>query len=124
MKHQDYLSETGVSIFKKIVSHLRDKGVTDAINTYELSMLSNSLDLYARAALDIKNNGYDQDNKRSGGKVMTPAYNIMKIEYSNILKHSPKFGLNPTDMAKLAENLPKPKDEADLLKDLMTISST
>ncbi len=124
MKHQDYLSETGISIFKKIVSHLKGKGVTDGINTYELSMLSNSLDLYARAALDIKDNGYDQNNKRSGGKVMTPAYNIMKIEYSNILKHSPKFGLNPMDMAKMAESLPKPKEEKDEISELITVSAT
>lgn len=112
MKAQDYLSETGVKIFNTIVKYLKAKGVTDNINTFELSMLSNSLDLYARAANEVTEVGYDQDNKRSGGKVMTPAYAIMKNEYANILKHSPKFGLNPTDMVKLTNSIPKPKEES------------
>jgi len=124
MTGQDYLSDQGKYIFKKIAEHLQRVGVTDRINTYELSMLANSLDLYATAATLVKHKGFDQDNKRSGGKVITPAYAIMKNEYQNIQKHAPKFGINHVDMAKLAESIPEKKDDSDPLTDLMTVSST
>ena len=33
--------------------------------------------------------------------MVRPEYNIMKNEYAQILKHSGKFGLNPSDRDKL-----------------------
>ena len=118
MKPQDYLSKEGKVIFAKIAKYLEEAGFTDDVNSYELSMLANSFDIYAKAAKEVRDEGYQQYNDRSKTMSMTPAYNIMKIEYSNMTKHAPKFGINPVDLKKVVQD--QKKDPEDALDKLMS----
>ena len=111
MKPQSYLSKEGKVIFDKIAAHLVEIGISEDINSYELSMLANSFDLYAKAAKEVTDNGYQQFNERSHTHTMTPSYNIMKIEYSNIIKHAPKFGINPVDIQKVMKDDSRAPDD-------------
>ena len=111
MKPESYLTDSGKRIFTKIEKYLKEKGITHNITSLELSMLANSFDVYATAALDVNENGYKQLNERTGGYSLSPAAQVMKTEYTNIKNHSPKFGINPVDMRKiLADDSPKSED--------------
>ncbi len=81
-------------------------------------MLSNSLDLYSKAAAYINKYGTTQV-AQSGYEQVHPNYTILNKEYASILKHSPKFGLNPSDLSKLLSTLPE-KEKEDPLSYLRT----
>lgn len=116
IRPQKYLSPDGITIFKRIVKHLRDNNIEDGINTYEISMLANSIDLYATCSAWCNENGHTQASQ-SGYEQVHPKYTIMNKEYASITKHSLKFGLNPMDLKKLLESAPpKEEEEDDLFK--------
>lgn len=99
----DYLSENGKRIYEAIEKHCRAKLKMMAIDSYELAMLANSFDCYARAAEKCKvsfSNTHDQ---------IRAEYTVMKTEYANILKHSGKFGMNPADRDRIFKGLNKEK---------------
>ncbi len=112
MKPESYLTEEGKRIFTMIAEYLERQNRGDAINTFELSMLANSFDMYAKAAKIVKKDGYQQMNK-NGVLFVSPNYTVMKTEYTNILKHAPKFGINPVDVSKILRG--EPKKQEDLL---------
>jgi P27 family predicted phage terminase small subunit len=66
-------------------------------------MLANSFDVYSQNATYCKENGttFEMPTKTGTYPMIRPEYNVMKNEYSNILKHSSKFGLNPADRSKI-----------------------
>lgn len=95
-----YLTETGQLIFDEIEKHCKDRMKIFDIDRFELAMLANCFDTYSRMALYCKENGF-----RNGYEQICPEYTVMKNEYSNILKHSSKFGLNPGDRAKFFKGI-------------------
>ena len=124
----DFLSKNGLSIFKELEKHCKEKLNMYDVDRLELAMLANSFDLYQKSAKYCLDNGVsmsfpakdapadfedlDEDEKesvresksmKSGGvyQQIRPEYTVMKNEYQNILKHSPKFGLNPADRKKI-----------------------
>lgn len=111
----DYLTKDGKRIFKEIVKHVTDKGIIEDIDVMELSMLANSFDLYSQCASKCNevDGGYIRPVTGKNGTfdAVAPEYSIMKNEYTNILKHSPKFGLNPGDRAKIFKNVAKKKKD-------------
>lgn len=100
-----FLSPTGKQIYDAIFKHCKDNGIVKDIDTYELSMLANSLDLYFTNAKFCQKNGTTQKPKDGGWDQVRPQYTVMKTEYQNILKHSPKFALNPGDRARIFNGL-------------------
>jgi len=114
MTGKDYLTLKGRIIFSAIAKHLKDKGVEDSITSFELSMLANSFDMYAEAAMFCNKNGNTLNSGDKGYMQVHPKYTIMKNEYTHIQKHAPKFGLNPLDVQKLTRALPEKQEEDPL----------
>lgn len=112
MKAEDYLSDGGKVIFQIIHGHCDRLGVSNDIDTFELSMLANSFDMYAESARICNSKGVSQKTK-TGYSQVRAEYTVMKNEYQNILKHSPKFGLNPQDRQKLLKDIKQPEKKPD-----------
>jgi len=110
-----YLTKRGRKIFYNIVRHIQEAGLIMAIDVMELSMLSNSFDLYERAAQKCNSiseggaQGYEGEVKPGAQGPLAVHYQVMKYEYANILKHSPKFGLTPGDREKIFSGMKKVK---------------
>jgi phage terminase small subunit len=99
---QAYLSDNGVRIFKELLKHCEEKGISEKIDSFELSMLANEFDKYETAATQAADNPTGLYNKFQNGTVQVNAFHtIMKDSYGLIMKHSPKFGLNPIDREKI-----------------------
>jgi P27 family predicted phage terminase small subunit len=115
MKPMAYLTKEGEKIFQRLCKFIQKKNLQDDIDSYSLSMLANSLDLYHRAATAIKENGYSQ-RTQSGYSQTTADYTVLQKELANILQLSRKFGLTPYDRAKLLEVAePEKEEEPDAL---------
>ena len=100
MEKIDFLTENGLLIFKEIEKHCHNRLKMFEIDRFELAMLANSFDTYARMAKYCLDNGYQNAHHQ-----ICPEYTVMKNEYQNIIKHSSKFGLNPGDRAKFFKGL-------------------
>lgn len=113
MKPQPYLSAKGKKIFRAIHAHCQKLGIANDIDSFELSMLANSFDLYAVSAAYCNKHGVSQMSQ-SGWNQTVAEYSVLKTEYANILKHSAKFGLNPADREKLLKNMKEEEDDFEL----------
>jgi P27 family predicted phage terminase small subunit len=102
---EGFLSAQGKVIYDAILKHCQENGITKSIDTFELSMLANSFDLYSINAKFCKKNGTTQQPEKGGWDQIRPEYTVMRNEYQNVLKHSSKFGLNPGDRAKIFNGL-------------------
>lgn len=103
MKIEEYLSENGVKIFNELKKHCAFALKMEEVDDFELTMLANSFDLYARSAKVCNEEGTNQTFVSEKGvySQIRPEYTVMKNEYQNILKHGAKFGLNPGDRKKI-----------------------
>lgn len=96
-----FLSPEGRQILSQLEKHCEMFPKAFAIDSLELAMLANSFDMYAKAAAVCHEKGisvkFKKGEDKEGGvyEQIRPEYTVMKTEYSNILKHGPKFGLNP-----------------------------
>ena len=106
-----YVSKRGRKIFYSIVRHINDSNLMESIDIIELSMLSNSYDVFEVASAECNLNGYvlSVTGKNGTFDQSSPWYTVMKNEYANILKHSPKYGLNPGDRHKIFGGMKKKK---------------
>ena len=97
-----YLTDNGRKIFRSLLKHIDESGLDSRIDVYELTVLSNSFDCYESAAERVNKLRMAEDEKAFGssGRLSTD-YQVMKNEYANILKHGPKYGLNPGDRHKI-----------------------
>lgn len=104
-----YLTKRGRVIFYQILNHIKDAGIEYKIDTLELSMLANSYDSFERAADYCNKHGFSKEIESKQGSFgqIIPEYTVMRNEYSNILKHSPKFGMTPGDRAKIFGGMKK-----------------
>jgi len=111
-KHEprDYLTKNGRNIFFALIRHISDTDLDSRIDTYELTMLANSFDLYEEASERMRLLRNDPDSKAFGsaGRLSTD-YQVMEKEYNKILKHGPKYGLNPGDRHKIFGGMKKKK---------------
>lgn len=103
----DFLSEKGLLIFKELKKHCEKQLKMMEVDEYELKMLASSFDRYAKNAKFCRDNGdtFDMPTKTGVYPMIRPEYNVMKNEYSQILTHAGKFGLNPGDREKLFKKL-------------------
>jgi phage terminase small subunit len=73
-------------------------------------MLANEYDLYFSNMEFCQKNGYSfVTGSNNGYSQIRPEFTVMKNAYQNILKHSPKFGMNPADRAKFFSNFGESK---------------
>ena len=101
LKPEDYLTEEGKVYFYRICEHLKG---TEAIDSLEVSMLAQLFHMHAEAVAKGNKEGFI--NVFDNGTIQVNGYQtIVDKAYSMILKHSPKFGLNATDRAKIASNV-------------------
>ena len=105
---QEYLTNEGGAIFKEIVKSLN--GVTEEIDTYELSMLANSYDLYHRNAEIL--NGSTQLPVLDQTRIAA----LMDKAWRQIEKQSDKFGMNPIGRDKLSKIAKPQKKDSKLAK--------
>ena len=109
---EGYLNERGKEILEMILNHCRDCKLPRDQMKFEASMLANSFALYEECAKHCNENGVTMEFQTEKGGVyqqIRPEYTAMKNEDQNILKHSPKFGLNPADFDKIFKGSNKPK---------------
>jgi hypothetical protein len=113
-----YLNEKGQEILKMILDHCKDCALPVERLKLEASMLANSFAMYDECArycndygISMSFAGKEKEGKAEAGiyQQIRPEYTVMKNEYANILKHSPKFGLNPMDFEKIFKGSNKPK---------------
>ena len=106
-----YLSRRGRLIFSRILKHIKDAGIDAPIDSMELSMLANSFDVFEIMAEKCNKGGYvvPVTGKNGTFDQAVPEYTIMKQQYDTILKHGPKFGLNPGDREKIFSGMKKAK---------------
>ena len=116
MTPANYLTENGKKIFKLIAAHCKtiDKGME--IFSFEASILANSLDLYARAAKTINESNSYAEKTKTGWQQISADYTVLNKEAQNIMKHAPKFGLNPKD---LFAKIEMQKNAESRVKDLL-----
>lgn len=108
------MNDEGRTIFDAIKKHCKDKLKMMDVDDFELSMLANSLWLYADNARYCNDNGVSMTFVTEKGgtyEQVRPQFTVMKNEYQNILKHSAKFGLNPGDRERLFKSLSGKKDK-------------
>ncbi len=106
----DYLTKRGRKIFQLIVKHCQGMELDLDIDILELTMLANSFDLYESAAkrLNDLRMANEPDPYGTKGKLSSD-YQVMLKEYEKVLKHAPKYGLNPGDRHKIFGGLKKKK---------------
>src|SRR6478735_4827772 len=96
----DYLSERGKEVLQIILDHCKDCKLPVERLMLEASMLANAFALYEESAQFCNEKGVSMEFQTEKGGVyqqIRPEYTVMKNEYANVLKHTPKFGLNPSD---------------------------
>lgn len=95
------LSKRGQQYFDILKEHTSHIGIME-IDDIELAMLANEYDLYFTNMEFCQQYGYSfVTGSNNGYSQIRPEFTVMKNAYQNILKHSPKFGMNPADRAKL-----------------------
>jgi len=101
MKPHKDLPKEAKMIFEQIVKHLKGKSMP--IDYLELSMLSMAYHQYFEAIRNGANEGFLNMYKNgSGTTIQINGYQTQLHQaYSNILKHSSKFGMNPADREKI-----------------------
>lgn len=104
------MTKKGRLIFFQLVRHVEEAGLDESIDILELTMLANCFDLYEEAADRVKKLMETGDDKTfgTGGRLSTD-YQVMEKEYNKILKHAPKYGLNPGDRHKIFGGMKKKK---------------
>ncbi len=108
---ESFLTKAGRTIFFAIIRHIKDKEIIDDIDTLELSMLANSMEVYMRMADICNKEGFTVEVTGKNGtfEMIRSEYTVMRNEYQNVLKHSGKFGLTPGDRHKIFGGLKKKK---------------
>jgi P27 family predicted phage terminase small subunit len=91
----DFLTEDGRQIFDFLSDHLKENNIYKDVDLFELAVLSQAFSLYRKAAKIINDVGPTQQPEKGGWDQVSPWYTVLKNEYQNILKHSPKFLINP-----------------------------
>src|SRR6478609_6475790 len=100
----EYLSDRGKVVLAMIIEHCKECKLPVERLKLEASMLANSFALYEESAQFVNEKGPSMEFQTEKGGVyqqIRPGYTVMTKEYANVLKHAPKFGLNPADFDKI-----------------------
>jgi phage terminase small subunit len=107
IEFEGFLSEQGKEYYFWIKTHVSQIGIEE-IDNIEIAMLANEYDLYFSNMEFCQKHGYSfVTGSNNGYSQIRPEFTVMKTAYQNILKHSPKFGMNPGDRNKIF-NIKKP----------------
>jgi P27 family predicted phage terminase small subunit len=97
----DFLTNAGKTYFNIIKNHVSQIGIEE-VDDMEIAMLANEYDLYFSNMEFCQKEGYSfTTGSNNGYSQIRPEFTVMKNAYLNILKHSGKFGMNPSDRSKL-----------------------
>jgi P27 family predicted phage terminase small subunit len=116
---QDYLTKRGKKIYKEIEKHVKDRGLSEAIDSFELSMLANAFDMHHEAAKELNEKGYTQKAPNSNYTQVKGEFTVMQRSWDYINKNGGKFGLNPEAREKIkafTKKEDKPKSKLDKLR--------
>lgn len=106
------LSNRAKLIYEELEDHCRNRLQLETIFYLELSMLADSFANYFDAAEYCAEHGnvYEMPTKTGTYPMVHPSYTVKNKEYVNILKHAPKYGLNPSDFNKLEGLMPEKEE--------------
>ncbi|HMJ67599.1 MAG TPA: hypothetical protein VK508_01825 [Cyclobacteriaceae bacterium] len=109
-----YLTQDGRNVLEYIKKHCEAMGLWHEEYHLEASMLANVFVLYCEAAYSCNQpNGTFQKVGNGGYKQVSVELTIMDKMHDKILKHAPKFGLNPADLEKHFAGLKKAEKKPD-----------
>lgn len=105
-----FLSPEGVEIYSALKKHCTEHGLLD-IDEYELAVLAHNFDQFSVAAAWVTRNGsvHEMPTKTGTYPMVHPQFLVMEKCQNHILKHSPRFGINPADRVKLGLKEPEKK---------------
>lgn len=103
MQAESYLPKEAQKIFERIHEHVKTNGLDLKIDSLEMSMLAFSFYQFAEAVKSGIEKGFlNEYENEKGSTIQINGYQAQINQcYSNILKHSPKFGLTPGDREKI-----------------------
>lgn len=114
------LSNRAQLIYNELENHCRDRMGFETIFYLELTMLADAFANYFDAMEYCAKNGnvYEMQTKTGVYPMIDPNYTVKNKEYQNVLKHAPKFGINPADFDKFKGLKPddKPKGTDRFMK--------
>jgi P27 family predicted phage terminase small subunit len=111
-------SDLGKAIFFRILEFL-DRTKLEAIDSFELSVLAQNFDIFARASESVNIDGYSKPVGQNNYEQVTPHWTAMKDSANYIMKHADKFGLNPAARDKI--KIFAKQEEKDPLADVYNI---
>ena len=121
IKPPTWLSPRAKRIFKDVVKELQVIGLLANIDTYNLSILSDSMDKYIECTISLHNADYVEtytNNKGGESRQKNPLISV-QMEYGNLVrKISNDFGLTPSARLKIIDdNTPEISDEERDIED-------
>lgn len=111
MKAQEYLTKEGKHIFNLIVDAIPNQKILLSTDSFEVSMLAQSFDVYARGCLELNE---QLDIKSTKAQLST----IIKQSSDYITKNSDKFGLNPAAREKITSFAIKEEEKKSKLRSI------
>lgn len=116
-----WLSPRAKKIFKDTVKELESIQLLANIDTYNLSILADSMDKYIKCTIDLHNADYVEtytNNKGGESKQKNPLITV-QIDYGNLVrKISNDFGLTPSARLKIIDdNTPEISEEERDIED-------
>ena len=110
MKPQKYINKLGLEYFKVLSGILKKRGMDSQEYSIELTILANEYANYEEAQIECNKKGAYVVYS-SGAQQIAPWVTYKEKSISNILKLSPKFGLNPKDMEAIREFIQEEKED-------------
>ncbi|MGL5190845.1 MAG: phage terminase small subunit P27 family [Cetobacterium sp.] len=121
IKPPAWLSNRAKKIFKDIVKELEPISLLVNVDNYNLAVLSDAIDNFINATLDIQSKGQTEEIELKGGATSTQANPSVSIQlkYSEVIrKISADFALTPQARLKIIEKAtPDPNDDEKQFED-------
>ena len=115
---QKYLNATAKKYYTQICVHLEGADALEEIDSFGLSMMAHSLDLYKQAAEKINDPSIGVVQTYSTGAQQVSAwFSVMKNSLDYFLKYSQRYGMTPKDRELMIKFKVK-RNEKDALTDL------
>lgn len=121
IKPPAWLSPRAKKMFKEVVNELEAIKLLANIDTYNLSILADSMDKYIKCTIDLHNADYVEEFINNKGNVSIQRNPLISIQlnYADaVRKISNDFGLTPSARLKIIEtNTPELSDEEKDIED-------
>lgn len=112
---QSYLTDHGKEIYYEICELLLKVGALEDVDSFGLSMMAQSLDLFQDASEQININGSVQTYK-TGAQAISAHMTVAEKSIAAFFKFSEKFGLSNKDRERIMKFKKQPKQEDQIDK--------